>query len=268
MEAGPRALLRRYSLLLAGLLLGSACKRESPGPEVDRGLEQALDLVASRCSVEVETAVVQCSGVEMRELARLLVDDKQPRLDKLHTLAVSLSHSDARRRVVAANLARNVFGTSFGPEVRPGAVHAETAEALISGLRALPPAPAKRVAPVAAHAAMLAGRGEPLYAALQEQPNEVKLEAYRALMTYGRLAAFSQIEPLAAGDQDQVTAALASVAAMQKWTAAEQAEICPWLAALTRHDNRRVVDQAFGVLSSCKAEEYQKLRTERSRRSR
>ncbi|HVJ21418.1 MAG TPA: hypothetical protein VM686_38670 [Polyangiaceae bacterium] len=254
-----------FFVLVASLVAG-ACKKAPPPPEVDSSLEQAMDLVASRCNVEVESAVVQCSGVEMGEIARGLVDGNQPRLGKLHTLVHSLSSPDAKRRVIAAHLARNVYGESFGPAAQPGPVSPQTADALIEALRKLPPALATRVAPVGAHAAALAGREEALFAALNGFPPEVRLEVYRGLMTYGRLAAFPKVRELAQGDFDQISAALASVSKMQNWSAEEQAAICPWLVGLTKHDNPRVVDQSYAVLQACKADDYQKLLRERQKR--
>ena len=94
---------------------------------------------------------------------------------------------------------------SFGPyDGLSGAVSPQTADALIEALGKLPPALATRVAPVAAHAAMLSGRNEALHAALETMPAEVRLELDRALMTHGRLLEFPRIQQLARGDMDWI----------------------------------------------------------------
>ena len=258
--------LRKLSLALLFVAVSVGCQRKPPGPETDESLERALELVESKCAVQVEQGLVQCPGVEMGEVARGLLEGQEPRLAKLHTLARALSHPDGKRRVVAAHLVRNVYGASFGRSPKRGAVHPATADALLKAMVELPPPLATRVAPAAVHAAMLAGRNEALDAALRTLSHEeVRHEAHRALMIHGRLAAFPRIRDLTHGDFDQVTAALAGVGAMPEWTDAEQAEICPWVLGLTKHENPRVVAQAYDVLGVCQGAEYREILEKRSR---
>jgi hypothetical protein len=244
----------RVAFVLLALSFGVACKKQEP-PALDPGLERALDLVAERCSVEVDSGLVQCPRIELGEVASGLVVNGRPNLVKLHTLAVALSSTDPKRRVVAASLIRNVYATSFGPSAPSRVVHPATAEALIEATGKLPAVLAQRVAPAAAHAAMLTKKGESLDAALRSQTPGVKREAYRALMTHGRLGAFLQLRDVARGDTEDILAALASVSSMQDWTAEERAELCPWLESFTGHAQRAVADEARAALKSCEGQQ-------------
>lgn len=219
----------------------------------DLSLLKDLKDLTKVCQVDVNEGNVNCAQGEQRKLTSEFVANQRSRSTAVATFAEALTRGDPPTKAVAAHVLYAAFRSPWGPDVKPGSVDGEDANALLTAAVDAPKNLARQAIPAAVHAAMLANRADALYAALDKTANsDVRTNGVRYLMTHGRLAAFAKIQELAKDSNLAVVlAALDSPRNMYAWTSAEQATICPWAASMLADQRPAVAAKAASLLGSC-----------------
>ena len=120
------------------------------------------------------------------------------------------------------------FRSPWGSDLKPGAVPATEAKALLAAALKAPKAVARQAVPGAVLAATLAGQTDDLFAALDgADETELRPLGYRYVMTHGRLTVFGKVQQLVKGTNSALSfAALEAPHNMYGWTQTEKAALC------------------------------------------
>ena len=234
---------------------------------VDKKLLQELGALAKACDVNPKAGKVSCKGKEHQALLDSFRRNRRNRLEALPTLAFALASKDARLPAVAAAVLYGAFRNTLGRNVKPGAVPAADAKAMLNTVSSLPQPLARQVMPTAVHMAMVSGQSAGLYPMLsQDRPLALRTMAYRHLMRYGRLEAFGKVKELSQSDQTPIVlAAIESPRHMQRWTKAEQEVICPWARGFVSDPRAPIARNATALLSRCSGKDLDLLLSEASK---
>jgi hypothetical protein len=184
-----------------------------------------LKKIGDGCSVRPESALVtDCKANESDALKEWVAKNKPA--DVYETLAGVIATGDDKAKAVAIHASGSVWFRMDLPMRKANA----TRPAAIGFIDALAKddTSARFLADTAAHLGTLSGERERLLGAIASVKNkQTKSQAYRNLMTYGRLDVLPTLQA-AAKEADYTVPALAAPRSMYDWTEAELAAICPW----------------------------------------
>ena len=244
-----RTMVRYAPLIPAALLV--ACGSVKTDSEVMAGVKA----IASGCQIELRYGWAKnCAAGEkdkfLKMMSEKLKTDKG-RVLALGTLATALHSKDEKIQAVAADRLYDNFRDFGHFGTNPKLMTPALADKLISGVANVKGYVAFYAARSAAHAAVLSGRTAELYKVVESHPEKnVRYEAYRHLMVYGRAKVFSKIKELvASADEMAQVAASYAPSSMHTWTDAEKKEICPWGKTLLQNKNETVAQNAANFLN-------------------
>jgi hypothetical protein len=256
------------SSILVALALGAGCSKKSdesapspsasvsaaPTPAGDAALAAQLASISKACAVDSKTGAATCPSGEKQKLVGEFVANKRSRIAALDTMTTAIASTDPQLSALTAAILYEAFRANLGPEATPGSVTQSQARRISDLLTKLPVEKARQLAPLAAHASVLAGDMDHLYAVLERNPS-LGMAAYRYLMVYGRLDTFEKIKKLAEDKRAPIQlAALEAPRNMPNWSAKDRAAICPWAQPLLVSDNTLVSSKAAALLSRCAGE--------------
>jgi hypothetical protein len=228
---------------------------------VDSELLGKFAEISKACKVNSDEGSLNCKHGEQRTLAGEFISNTRPRTKAIATFAYTLKNEAPDLRAVAANILNSAFRTSWGPSLARGAVSDADADALLAATLSLPKALARQAMPAAVHASMLSNRADLLYSMLEKSDElQLRVIAYRYLMTHARLDAFKKVQELARDPNSAIVlAALESPENMSNWTPPEQEAICPWAAGLSSDQRPAINAKAMALLGNCSGQFVDKL---------
>jgi hypothetical protein len=223
-----------------------------PG-NVEKKLLAKLHSAAKTCKETPGQARLNCSSAEKNALVSSFNRGQHSRIKALPTFTHALTSSDPKLQALAAAVLYAAFRVHLGPDVKAGSVSPDEALALLKATLALPSTAAMQAMPATTHAMMLSGQSTALSQALTEDKSlQMRTMAYRFLMVYGRLSAFSWVQELAKAKQAGIVlAALESPKNMRQWTEEEQRAICPWAEPFLDDPRLPVAGNATAILANC-----------------
>ena len=261
--------IRRWLALgMTGMLIaGSACDRKKRAETtaatasapallpraVDPVLHAELVGLVSRCRFELAANRVSCPGDEARALSAHYPTRRRPRVGAVQPFTAALSADDPRLQSAAAHVLYLGFRESWGPELKPGAVPALQARQFLDAVFRLPLPRARHALPAAVHAAMLGNQAEALFRALEQAgSDELRVIAYRHVLTHGRLAVLPKLRAAARHARTPgVLSALQATEHMPRWTPDEAAALCAWAAEYLPDRRPSIVSRTASVLRRC-----------------
>lgn len=251
---------RQLALAAALALLGCssakpATKTQDVAAADDEELLARIAELTAACELPSPERL-SCQSAADEELAKEFITGKRDRMRALPTLARLLRSEDQERVAIAAQLLSLGFSIKLGDELAPGAVPAGVSSLLLDALGELPIEHARRITPATVHAAMLAGQGDALFAAVTARRDpELERMAYRRAMVHGRLTPLPRIQALADGPDAQLaSAALEALRNMPSWTAAEQDVLCPFATRYFEGEDAARSARAAQALAHCEGE--------------
>lgn len=239
----------------------SASAKSPALPGVDQALLSELQTIGKTCQKSPGEDRFRCPGAQNWKLIGDFMGKRRDRAAAVGALAVALADPEPGVRGLAVSVLHSAFGGSWGRDTAPGTVPPEAARALLDNVLGQPAATVQQAVPAAVNAAMLAGQGEPLYAALAKPEHAaLRTSAYPYLMTLGRLEAFPKIQQLVKDSEPRLAEAAAEAPInMDAWTEAEKNAICAWSDGLLSDPRHGVGLKASLLLSHCSGARLEKL---------
>ncbi len=257
------------ALVVVGCLLVVGCKRAPPTPEekpepaavrpLDTKLIDSVRKMAAACTVKLETAAVQCADGSLARLVAEFSSAPEKRIAALPTIHLLVADKDEKVRVVAASLAYDAMRGGFGEAAKVGVIEPELARELVDDSAQATAVLGRVLAPVAVHAAILAGEKAYLFEHF-DQDASLAAAGYRMLMVHGRLDVFERVQQLARDERSAVRlSAFEAPRHMPRWSEKDRASICPWAAGFLSDERPLVSSRVASLMSRCSGEYVDKL---------
>lgn len=263
-----------------GLLVLSGCSKKSgevgaassssasPTAAKEVTLDPKLvDLVKAHvasCTVTVESGLAYGCKDGVGDNARKYVQESKPAGFVATLASIAQSKDDPKASAVAIALLSDQFD-NLGEDGKRKAATPEAIDLILAVFKDNAGSRGVRVAKTAAQTATIGKALPKLEAAIDGHPNKAaRSEAYKYLMTFGRLDAFPKIKAIASGEHKE--AALDAFRYMYKATDAEKAAVCPWAKGFLGDANDEAAASAGLDMVSCKGEYIDALLSEAERR--
>lgn len=230
--------------------------------KTDAEIMDGLKAIVAGCEIEMRYGWSKnCKAGEKDKFLKLMegkLKTDEGRVAALGTLATALHSADQKLQAVAADRLYDNFRDFGHFGSKPQLMTPALADKLISGVAKVKGYVAFYAARSTAHAAVISGKTAELYKMVEAHSEEnVRYEAFRNMMQYGRLKVLPKLKELvASADQKAQVAASYAPISMYNWTDAEKKEICPWGKTLLQHKNETVAQNAASFLGMRCGGEY------------